>query len=398
MDFYLQFGWGMKEHCCHLVKKWGNGTVILSPRDIEPSHIISFSNRLNTINGKTLFDPQLYNPRADHHRLIRHDYWPNSYSTGAFTNKGNASSLFKRLKEVNDHANTHSYIIPGTYCKDFDSDWIHVQHTFIDLASEYFEGKDKFATICLSPEIIRSADNIEGLLNLSEKWTCEGFYVVPEHPRDNYLVDDPVWLSNLLILCSGLKLQGKKVIVGYSTHQLLCLSAANVDAISSGNWLNVRSFSTNKFEQPKVEEERRKALWYYCPQSLSEYKLPFLDMGYKANSLEVLKPDSALGSNYADILFSGAQPSLTAFSSRDSFRHYLHCIKSQCALLSRKSYQESLSAQHVFLESAERIISILHSIGVRGQHRDFHDYVDVTRSALSALDNARGFVLSRSWD
>ena len=110
-----------------------------------------------------------------------------------------------------------------------------------------------------------------------------------EHPTSDYLADDPLWLGNLLNLSAGLKLQGREVVVGYCSHQMLCLAAANVDAIASGTFLNVRSFSTNRFQQPEEDSKGKRANWYYCPQALSEYKIAFLDLGFgKAGAMDLL--------------------------------------------------------------------------------------------------------------
>ena len=57
-----------------------------------------------------------------------------------------------------------------------------------------------------------------------------------------------------------------------------------------------------------------------------------------------------------------------------------------------------MNAQEVQLETAEQFISRFHEHGVRGRARDFANIIDVNRSALSALRNARGFVLEREWE
>jgi hypothetical protein len=39
MELFLQFGFGMMEHCRVLVDEWGGGTVILSPRDLNETQL-----------------------------------------------------------------------------------------------------------------------------------------------------------------------------------------------------------------------------------------------------------------------------------------------------------------------------------------------------------------------
>ena len=46
MEFYLQFGYGMMEHCRHLIKSWGRGSVILSPRDLEEQQLEKFASEI----------------------------------------------------------------------------------------------------------------------------------------------------------------------------------------------------------------------------------------------------------------------------------------------------------------------------------------------------------------
>ena len=105
----------------------------------------------------------------------------------------------------------------------------------------------------------------------------QGYYVVCENQRE-YLSENPLWLGNVLILVSGLKLLGVQVIVGYGNQQLLAVASASVDVLCSGNFLNTRSFSCKKFYLADEESTSRRATWYYCPQAYSEFKIPYLDL------------------------------------------------------------------------------------------------------------------------
>ena len=69
----------------------------------------------------------------------------------------------------------------------------------------------------------------------------------------------------------------------------------------------------------------------------------------------------------------------------------------QAAQASRSTFRETLAGQELLLETAERFIRKLHSVGVRGQHRDFENTVDVNRAAMAGLQASRGFVLDRKW-
>ncbi len=200
----------------------------------------------------------------------------------------------------------------------------------------------------------------------------------------------------MLILVSGLKLLGRDVIVGYGNHQLLAVAAARADAMAAGTWLNVRSLDMDKFYSPE-EEFARKAVWYYCPQALTEYKPAFLDIAQRNGVLPLMRPDPALGSTYADLLFSGPAPTSVKWTEPSAFRHYLTSLRGQARQLTATSYVDALSAQDTLLTRAEKLLPRLRKAGVLSTVRDFTPIIDVNRAALITLDNARGSLLRRSW-
>src|SRR5690348_12520105 len=95
MDCYLQFGHGMKGHSISLIQKWQGGVVILSPRDSAPNQVQTIAKDVIKAGGKTLFDPQLYYPRANHRRLVEYAYWPNDYETSVLSDQSYLNNLLK---------------------------------------------------------------------------------------------------------------------------------------------------------------------------------------------------------------------------------------------------------------------------------------------------------------
>ena len=396
MQLFLQFGHGMMTHSKELIKKWGSGTVILSPRDLTSEQIVEFSKEIRKVGGAVCLDPQFYDPRANHHRLTQHPFWPGSYETNLFLDKG-INEFLNSLKAINTAAGTSFYIIPGLLYEHGKDEWFLAQDVIVKKSLKIYEDKERFATIALSADVIKDEANLEQILATAETWHVDGFYVVPEHPSSQYLVEDPIWLSNLLTFLAGLKLLNKKVIIGYANHQLLIASLANVDAIASGIWLNVRSFSTKKFSQAEEGATSRRSRWYYCPHTYSEYKIPFLDIAHRSGVLDQLKPINGMANEYSASLFSGAIPSSVAYTETMSFRHYLNSLWKQASASKMASFNESVNAYTMKLKSAGDFISIFHSHGVRGQDRDFALFVDTNKAAISQLIRSRGLALSMSW-
>ncbi len=392
MKLYLQFGYGMMGICRELLPNMPNSAVILSPRDLNESQIESLSNDIVKIGGETFLDPQLYASQSDHQKLTSHSYWPTDHST----TRMNYYNTLSELKILNDKAQTNSFILPGLYCKRVTDSWLNIHDDIISTAGKYPD--KKLGTLCLSSETIRFQEQLDRILMRTESWDVDGYYVIADHPHGEYLVDDPIWLSNLLSFCAGLKLQGKKVILGYSNHQMLSSAIAGVDAIASGTWMNVRSFTLNKFFTPDPDGIKRKRTWYYCPQALSEVKPEFLDVAFQRSILKSLSPLPEFNSHYADILFSGAIPTTTAYKEPLSFKHYLTCLYNQCNSLPKLSFDDAVNYQRQILKDAGKLIAFMHKRGVRGQKRDFEDYVDVNLSAIDTFEAERGFLLKRMWN
>jgi hypothetical protein len=402
MELFLQQGFQMQAHCAGLVEQWGGGTVILSPLDLTKEEgLLPFAVRMRRVGATLLLDPQLYYPRDANQHLTRYSYWPQDYDTNILLGGPALTHVLTNLGTLNNNARTSKIIIPGLYCERVDEDWRYVHTRLNEEALNVFSGKQTLATLFLSGEAMRDEEQIESLLNTTEDWKVDGFYVIPEHPKGEYLVEDPVWLSNLLVLCSGLKLQGKgkEVIVGYSSHQLLCLAAANVDAIASGTFLKTRYIHTDKYRYQEDDEGGGggRAKWYYCPQALSEFQPRFLDMAFEKPVLEELKSDPVLGSDYADVLFGTKTASNANFAEPQAFRHYLHCLHGQVALARQVTFRDTVNYQMQILDRAESLIKLFHKNGIRGQARDFEKIVDVNRAALTRLEAIRGFQLDRRW-
>jgi hypothetical protein len=397
MQFYLQFGYGMMGHARELLAQWrGGGGVVLSPRDLNPTQLINAAREAQQSGAVALIDPQCYIHEANHPRLRGHSHWDAmTQTTSNLLSERGASELLALVAQMNNDAATDWMIIPGFLATDVDDHWLALQSRFIEEAPKC-TSRRTLATIAVGREPMRDESKIEAIVTRSEQWNVDGFYIVAE-PPSSYLVDDPRWLANLLILASGLKLRGGMVVVGYCSHQSLMLAAANVDAIASGTWLNVRAFHPDKFFEKDPDEKSRKVTWYYCPKSLSEYRMNFLDVAHEQGVLSALRPHPPIPRIHSDPLFSGAQPSSVDWRESASFRHYLDCLRSQAAAARHNTFAATMSAQHSMLADARTLIRRLHSHGVRGQDRDFADYIDVNESALTIHERARGSMLRRRW-
>ncbi|KUO60315.1 MAG: hypothetical protein APF84_04265 [Gracilibacter sp. BRH_c7a] len=399
MRLYLQFGWGMKKLVLDFAEEWKETDVVLSPRDISCKQLIAWSKEFRKTNVSCLFDPQCYFPKSNHKTLSQYDYWNNSMSTNLNSDLKYESNLINSINNYNDIIGTKKFIIPAImrkYDEEWMKKWKNDSEKLVEASLNIVGDKKLLLTLALPSDLLsQKEDMIEKVIEITEKLEVDGYYIIAEPPNGQYLVDNPLWLSNLLQLCAGLKLLNKEVIVGYANQQLLCLSTAKVDSIASGTYLNVRKFS-NKFEDLEGEI-KRKSVWYYYPQALSEYKISFLDVAYNNGILDEMKPGVEFNNEYIDLIFSGAMPTATTFNETLAFRHYLESLKKQASICSRDSFEETIAANEMLLETAERRLEFLEKNGVYAQSRSFKDIIDVNRSAIQRLQKTRGFSLKLAW-
>jgi len=399
MELFLQMGHGMMEHAKTLLTLWGGGFCILSPRDMTIEQMDKFSHDIKKIGGNIAIDPQFYQPYSDHEKLISHAFWPNDFATGSFFSSDAIKDMIDVLwNEYNAKYQSDLFIAPSRYSDIIDDDWKKYNDLVIETINKIDITKPRYASLSLSSNIVMSEDQVHSILDHVEDWPVDGFYIVARHSKDDYLVPDASWLVGLIDLCAGLKLLGKKIIVGYSNQQMLYLSLAKVDAIASGTWVNVRTFSLDKFEAAEDEQQSRRTTWYYCPQSLSEYQITFLDIAKRAGILDDIKTDDSFQSDNVNILFSGAQPTTVGFSEREAFRHYLHCLKIQTKYASQSSYDDTYKYLNMLFNTAGRLATYFKSKGVRAKYRDFSEVMDDTISSLDLFNATRGLIYKHKWN
>ncbi|MDR1204200.1 MAG: hypothetical protein LBL26_01785 [Peptococcaceae bacterium] len=396
MKLYLQMGHGMQTMCRELSEAWGGAAVILSPQNIHPTDKLApYANSLQKVRGSVLFDPQLYTPRNDQKNLKEHDYWPQTGITGI--ELGECGELLSKLAEINVKIGSEAFILPSNIINRIDDRWEKIQGTIADQARQVADGQQLLLTVALGKEVLSDDSQVERIIQYAKHWDVDGVYMVCEHPERHYLIDKPIWVGNLFSLVAGIKRLGKSVIVGYANHQMLPLALAKCDAIAAGNFLNVRWFQPEHFETRGSDDISRRTKWYYCPQALSEFKVVYLDVAKKADVLSAMAAPLTMSNDYSKVLFGGAMPSETYYNESDSFKHYLHCLKVQCELASKATYDDTRNAQIAQLETAAQILNGLHNERIKGQDRDFGEIVDVNEAAIQIFDKEFGFAMAREW-
>ena len=122
-----------------------------------------------------------------------------------------------------------------------------------------------------------------------------------------------------------------------------------------------------------------------------------LDIAAKQGVLADVSPSPEFDSGFAAGLFSGVQPSNVKWTEQFAFRHYLTCLHAQVSAAGKGTFTEVVDRHRRWLDAAEELLARLHSVGVKGQLRDFRESIDANHAAINVLVKNRGPLLRRKW-
>ncbi|MBB5378786.1 hypothetical protein HNQ07_004293 [Deinococcus metalli] len=385
----------MKQLTLDLLAHWGEGLVILSPRDVKEEVMLRLSKQIHKKRGEVCFDPQFYLPHSDLKKLKDYSFWPSTYDTMAFWSSGQLDRLVIDILKKNAELDTKYVILPGLLAPRVDVMWLKYQEMIRESAKKHQKQEKMLMTIALGGKAVRDDSQIQAVLDASNKWDVDGFYVVLEHPDSNYIVSDETWMTNAMELCAGLKVRGKIVVFGYSNQQMLSLACANVDYICSGSWMNVRVFPQDKFMESEAEF-RNKSIWIYSPDLFSEFKVNTLDAAKKSGLIGAILPKHPHDVEPGKKIYIATQPSLIA-EFNIAFFYYLDRLRNQAETLKLATFDTTMSNYLAKLDHASTQVTLLKSSGIKSAPRDISLGQEAVVDALNMLVLRRRGQLKRKW-
>lgn len=399
MSILIQQGYGMMQMNNDLAKEISDLGVILSPRALNKNQSIDrlkiHADELRSKGVKILFDPQFYVPRTNLGKLLKFPYFDNvgDYNTVYFKSHDSKRFIENVINYQLDFINVDEVIIPNTYSNSLDTDWHDLTKMFAEESTKLTK-KTKYLTISIGTDVVKNKVEFDYLISCLSQYEVDGYYFVIKPPNGNFVSDDQ-YLYNLLDAFISLNLAGKKVILGYTNQQALIFAAAGVSKIASGNYRNVRSFDPEIFYLDENDEEiRRKAVWYFDGNTLSEFRPQQMTLihnrGIKANFGPVCK--------YCEQLIMNPQIA-TAWKEPESFKHYLFELNRQWNSLMRVPATQRIDDVIALLEKVKVSLLELKNLGVRVGDREFDENViEVSLSVLEAIKHDRKIELTNLRD
>ena len=399
MRLGLQMGHGMQSLAVEFLEHQGSkNDVILSPRNFTgvgrppEERMVDYAlGKVSSRAGEILVDPQLFCSGSMAGALPEFSYWQ---QCGGKLESAIPETL-EAIVALNERCSTKSLITPSAMCDSINERWVEQQAMISERMRALAFGRPVYLTVALGQDALKRDGAVDELIYGIESWDVDGIYIVAEHPNNEYLVDRPLWLYNLMCVGASAKRAGKKVFVGYAAHQMLSMALTGCDALFTGNYLNVRRFERATFAG-RDNQIKQRVKWYYAPQTLSEFKLTTLDLARQQGVLDLLR--SPYGDDdYTGMLFSGGYPSDTAYGERHSFMHYLISLNQQSMSLNQSTYDACLASLQQLFSTAESLLEALREVGIYDRARSFADGLPSAFQAISAFESTWGFQMRQEW-
>lgn len=256
--------------------------IILSPRDIDPSRIQGKINDYRKIknDANIFFDPQFYvsilNQREAQSigNLMEYEYFKfNRRST--LERENNVLNHIRNIINYQNSLDITSLISPNiTISNSFDSISSLISRNFISLSKQVCDelriDKEIYSTLSISTDALTDNEELQMFLNeiTSLDNPPDGFYILISSVNvDNrFEIFDRDVIRGWLLLNYSLKVNGFKILNGYSDIITPFLGAVGADFGATGWYANLRTFSLSKFNSSS--SVRRQPLPRYLSTNL----------------------------------------------------------------------------------------------------------------------------------
>ena len=251
MSAYQQMG----HHTVNLIEDpllEGYVDAILSPVNYTETEITSQVEQADP-DFDMIFDPQLYFPRSERGQLRTWRYFPNDVDTADLSSDAWWRRIVDRLvsvcSDIKPSAIASPAIVPRTYRNEYYAQMIQVG----SLLAESLEG-DGIRPI--QTAIAGLADlstpgralEVASILSRSVASTVYLIFVGDTDPRRE--LSDPEELKGAMRLIASLESAGLKVMVGFTSSDMVLWKAAGASSCATGKFFNLRRFTSSRFEEP----------------------------------------------------------------------------------------------------------------------------------------------------
>lgn len=245
--------------------------AVLSPVNEDKTQMISIIERHRADDFEIIFDPQLYYPKAQRGKLPEWSYFPSDFESADQTSlrwwRGIITGLKNDLQRLQPQAICSPAYVPSVYSDRYYS----LNQQVAEITQERFANTDieTIQTLIVNlsdlTEESRSAEiaSIATSININRV-----FLVLKSNTDPRRELSDTEEIKGAMRLIRYLSQSGVRVLVGFTSNDLVLWKFAGAQDCASGKFFNLRRFTPSRFEP---SSEGGGQVWYWFEESMMAY-------------------------------------------------------------------------------------------------------------------------------
>jgi hypothetical protein len=230
--------------------------AILSPVNEVPTKMAELMAKLKaTPSFETIFDPQLYFPKSEREKLRTWPYFPQDVDTADTANDAWWQGLTDRLLAVGTELEVNAICspvqVPSAYTNAYYAASVQTAR-YMHERLEQGKGRTRgLQTAVVNLPDLVTTGRAQEIASIVSQTAFDRVYVIfagGSEPRNE--LDNADQLKGAMRLISDLKAAELRVLVGYSSTDVVLWKSAGAHDCASGKFFNLRRFGDARFDDP----------------------------------------------------------------------------------------------------------------------------------------------------
>jgi hypothetical protein len=228
--------------------------AVISPVNFTESETLKFIERLRMNSGgdfSFVLDPQLYFPESEEGVLSDWRFFPKAFRSADYASEKYWTQVAKQVARVGKDLRAQYVASPAVVPRVYDNAYFELMTT---VASQFaHEADDRFepmqSVIVSTRDLIGAPERAMIIASIVGASECKWIYLMLDADvRPRLELSDAGRLFAVMQLIHVLEHAGKRVLVGYSSSDILLWKTAGATACATGKFFNVRRFTRSRFE------------------------------------------------------------------------------------------------------------------------------------------------------
>lgn len=245
--------------------------AVLSPVNEDEIHMQSIIERHRADDFEMIFDPQLYFPRAERGKLPEWSYFPSDFESADQASLRWWRGIITRFRDTLQQLQPHAVCSPAYVPPRCTDRYYSLNQRVAEITQERFTntGIETIQTLIVSLADLTEEQRSAEIASIATSGTIDRIFLVfvsNTNPRRE--LSDTEEIIGALKLIRYLEQSGVRVLVGFSSNDLVLWKFAGAQDCASGKFFNLRRFTPSRFEPPP---EGGGQVWYWFEESMMAY-------------------------------------------------------------------------------------------------------------------------------